>query len=536
MEINLKERREHREGVRQNHGRTESWGQDYSSQDFMILSRHDSAAPVPPYPKGIPQQSPGLRAASYPWKTHPTHHNPERVAASHERQHAATNGHGHNPFRVDDNLRTLPRVAPLSQPWAELHNPVGIETGVPASLIRNFFQRLGIDPVKRIGCCISHLRVGVFEQFQQCRYGGSSLICKASKGVCATNAHARSGIFKDVAQSWHDYSRVQSQPPQCQSSKMGCKFVFVIEALDQQRHSRTSICPEKRHVDKDLFVDWHLMVREHCHQRVQALRSEMCQGIGCPDCTESGFGIRHQPGQFRDCRFGFWTQFCDRFRCSKQTQRILILLHPVGLKTVRQPSGCSVQLKLPGGRFVADPFQQTWQSVGSYVADGFRSVATILSVVRPKLIHPRSQRPTVKAWLTRRKGNNYRENNQHRNRDQNQNEASSLLHGPTIMRPHGAETSRKAQQQGNNFSQKQTKITKTGKGISETSSFPSFPSVKEYFFALHLFVSCSAIRAIGVIRGSISLRALRYLLFKSDSRPFAVHTTLSSISHLLTTN
>jgi len=90
-------------------------------------------------PKGIPQQSPGLRAASYPGKTPPINHNPERVAAPHEHKHDAKNPCRHNPFRVDDDCRTLPRGnqnnrytvrfanAPLSQPWASLRNSVGIE-------------------------------------------------------------------------------------------------------------------------------------------------------------------------------------------------------------------------------------------------------------------------------------------------------------------------------------------------------------------------------------------------------------------------
>jgi len=35
-------------------------------------------------------------------------------------------GGRHNPFRVGDNVRPVPRVARSSQPWALLRNPFGI--------------------------------------------------------------------------------------------------------------------------------------------------------------------------------------------------------------------------------------------------------------------------------------------------------------------------------------------------------------------------------------------------------------------------
>src|ERR1051326_2588968 len=75
-------------------------------------------------PKGIPPQSPGLRASRYPGATSLMNHNPERVAPP----PSAANT-GRNPVGVVNDYCELPRVAPGAQPWAERRNPVGIEEG-----------------------------------------------------------------------------------------------------------------------------------------------------------------------------------------------------------------------------------------------------------------------------------------------------------------------------------------------------------------------------------------------------------------------
>src|SRR3989442_14631349 len=100
-------------------------------------------------PEGILQQSPGLRAASYPGSTEPRRTNPNGVAC-------VGGGRGHYPDGVETRFARYPRVAlPLflgrgintavahckhlgcingeglleragSQPWAGGHNPFGI--------------------------------------------------------------------------------------------------------------------------------------------------------------------------------------------------------------------------------------------------------------------------------------------------------------------------------------------------------------------------------------------------------------------------
>ena len=71
-------------------------------------------------PKGIPSQSPGLRAASYPGETVPMRPQPQR-GCDHRVVPQATTPLGLRPFRPP-----LPRVARASQPWALGHNPFGI--------------------------------------------------------------------------------------------------------------------------------------------------------------------------------------------------------------------------------------------------------------------------------------------------------------------------------------------------------------------------------------------------------------------------
>ena len=97
-------------------------------------------------PKGIPPQSPGLRAASYPGETVRISVNPNGVAAvDGQRMPQPRWGWG--------SRRSLPRVARGSQPWAGGHNPFGIGKG-PTAL------RLHADAVEGQG---GGRRVGVGE-------------------------------------------------------------------------------------------------------------------------------------------------------------------------------------------------------------------------------------------------------------------------------------------------------------------------------------------------------------------------------------
>src|SRR6266704_971807 len=74
-------------------------------------------------PKGIPQQSPGLRGTSYPGKTHA----PSEPTLKGLWPTTTEIKPCRNPVGVVKHPPPLPRVARSSQPRAELHNPVGIE-------------------------------------------------------------------------------------------------------------------------------------------------------------------------------------------------------------------------------------------------------------------------------------------------------------------------------------------------------------------------------------------------------------------------
>ena len=71
-------------------------------------------------PKGIPSLSPGLRGTSYPGKTSEGEFNPNGVVAYRVDMRC-------NPVGVGRFCIGPPRVARSSQPWADGHNPVGIE-------------------------------------------------------------------------------------------------------------------------------------------------------------------------------------------------------------------------------------------------------------------------------------------------------------------------------------------------------------------------------------------------------------------------
>ena len=110
-------------------------------------------------PKGIPQQSPGLRRAApersegggtrYPGETGFRNHNPEGVAT----QLDSLSGTGRNPVGVVDNVMERPRVAYrfAGQPWAEGRNPVGIgvastkQPSAPGAIVQ------AIPPEMRLG-------------------------------------------------------------------------------------------------------------------------------------------------------------------------------------------------------------------------------------------------------------------------------------------------------------------------------------------------------------------------------------------------
>src|SRR5207249_2640612 len=71
-------------------------------------------------PKGIVQQSPGLRGTSYPGIMRPIDDNPERVVS-----HGNGSATRPQPRWGCENLPPLPRVARPSQPWLCCRIPLG---------------------------------------------------------------------------------------------------------------------------------------------------------------------------------------------------------------------------------------------------------------------------------------------------------------------------------------------------------------------------------------------------------------------------
>jgi len=495
-------------------------------------------------PKGIPQQSPGLRAPSYPGKTPPKNHNPERVAAPHEHQHDAKNGSRRNPVGVDESLSDLPRVARCSQPWAELHNPVGIERECPSLWSGGLFQRLEIDLPERVGDITPHLRIRIVQQLQQGRHHGSGIFTKSAERIRRPQP-VRFGSLQPFHQEWKYYRRSEPKIQKGSCRNLSDHIRFFSQAPDQGWHRRTSIRPhvhDARSSNRSQ-PSW-LLVGQSSQERRQPLRPKTCQCSRRSFCAGHCFWIVQNSNEFWDTSLRRSTKGGESRDCAVGTKLPLVGEFPIGGKFFQCRIHEVVKLCFPRWRLIPNPPQQMGNNYvrsKSHLLDGNSRWAWLSAYLYVctlgRCLHPLTQLLPPILRLRRGPKDDRNHTNQHPNPNQAQEEASSLFHGPTIMRPHGAETSRKAQQQGNNFSQKQTKITKTGKGISETSSFPSFPSVKEYFFALHLFASCSAIRAIRVIRGSISLRAPRYLLFKSDSRPFAfIRGSHNPIFHLLSPN
>ena len=82
-----------------------------------------SASSQPPLnADGVPSQSPGLRGTSYPGLNPINRSQPQRGCG----QRIASSRH--NPVGVAPSARRFPKVARPSQPWAEGHNPVGIDS------------------------------------------------------------------------------------------------------------------------------------------------------------------------------------------------------------------------------------------------------------------------------------------------------------------------------------------------------------------------------------------------------------------------
>jgi len=135
----------------------------------------------------------------------------------------------------------------------------------------------------------------------------------------------------------------------------------------------------------------------------------------------------------------------------------------------------------PPGCFLSGPLQEAGKCISANLPNGLtRALGFVrLPCVQPFRINFRPLTQFLPPILRLPLGPQDQRNhtNQHPNSDQTQVK-SSLSHGAIIMLCQQPEASPNAQQQGGKFSQKQTKITKRGKGIYETSSFPSFPSVQ----------------------------------------------------------
>jgi hypothetical protein len=99
-------------------------------------------------PKGIPAQSPGLRGTSYPGKTSPPGSTPKGL----QPEFVPSDSGASTPSGlIDLTGPTRPRVARSSQPWADRHNPLGIElsyqeqSAVVLGLLPGDVRKPGVD-------------------------------------------------------------------------------------------------------------------------------------------------------------------------------------------------------------------------------------------------------------------------------------------------------------------------------------------------------------------------------------------------------
>ena len=394
-------------------------------------------------PKGIPQQSPGLRAPSYPGKPPPIHHNPERVAAKHE--YDAKNGNRHNPVGVEDDLRTSPRVAPSSQPWAELHNHVGIELQrPPSSLSRGFFQRLRIDLVKSVRCCNSYARIWIVQQLQQRRDSGTGLFSIIPEHFCRPMPEVP-GVSKPSNHSGNYESRFNFQIIKRQRSRPDDTFLLVPKAFDQDGYRRTGIRPHRINAQRCIKTQlFFLMVGQHNEERRQCVitKESQCQNrsygaLGC------GFYGVHDFNKFWDRCRRYRTKVAETRDCELGTKLLRVGEFPGWLNPMNRRVHELVKFGLPVRLFVPNPLQQIRDCVGSNMTDSFLSrcgealVKATSHTSKPKSMiktHPLTQLLPPILRLRRGPQDQRKHTNQHPNPNQNEDDASSLFHGPTIMR------------------------------------------------------------------------------------------------------
>src|SRR5258708_444077 len=74
--------------------------------------------------------------------------------------------HGRNPFGVGCHVRWLPRVARSSQPWAEGHNPFGIET---LARVREAFTLIELILVMALLAIAASIVTPALGSFFRCR-------------------------------------------------------------------------------------------------------------------------------------------------------------------------------------------------------------------------------------------------------------------------------------------------------------------------------------------------------------------------------
>jgi len=204
------------------------------------------------------------------------------------------------------------------------------------------------------------------------------------------------------------------------------------------------------------------------------------QRKNCIHPAHSELSVVDHPVKCFHCWVGFPTEGAEGFSRTSRTQHFFVLKQDVGTFSEKL-SGGFIQFEPPGCWLVTDPLQKVRERVRSNMADRFLSRAVaIRRGVRWKLHHSLAQpfSPVGRFPLPKRTPHQHTNHPPNREEQQQAQINASHSHGPTMMPPIARQASPKAQQQGRKFSQKQTKITKRGKGIYETSSFPSFPSVQ----------------------------------------------------------
>jgi len=248
-------------------------------------------------------------------------------------------------------------------------------------------------------------------------------------------------------------------------------------------------------------------------------------GIYCEDqvrCSSSDYFVRivqqlKQKGHGRP-RIGAHCRKCPH-RADRQPL-LMIAEFPRGVQASDEGINKAIKAGFPDGRLINHPLHEIWNAVCAKTEKNlawlwFRNRRTVTCLLVNVSYHPVTQLLPLILRLRLGSKNHRDHTNQHPNSNQDQNEASSLFHGPTIMRLHAAEASRKEPQRAK-FSQKQTKITKRDRFLK----LLRFLLLKKFFLP-SIFLPLARPSAQSA---SSAVQSLSVLSVISCSNPIRVHS------------